>query len=166
MGMSIDPDALASYARAKRALGWVFAVVSLLLATNLGEFWPFSIYPMFSRAGRPFTRSIVRELEPDEQVGRGPFSWNTLPGRPFALVPAGIAQNDVANIVSKTQVWTPKRAQALQRLFGEHAATRRLLVLSAHGWLSDDPMDDGVSLEFRPLAQLSAAGPQLLAGRR
>lgn len=150
----------ASYVRAKRTLRWVLPIAALLLATNLGEFWPFGIYPMFSRAGRPFTRSVVRELGPSEQFASGPFAIDALPGRPFALEPAGIAQNDIATVVAKTKQWTPTRAEALQRLFGAYGRTRRLLVLSAHGRLSDD----GVQLELRPLAELSAAGAHVLVG--
>ena len=39
-------------------------VYALLVATHLGEFWPFSIYPMFSQAGNPWSRAVVREMPP------------------------------------------------------------------------------------------------------
>ena len=31
----------------------LFMLQTLLVSTHLGEFWPFSIYPMFSRGGHP-----------------------------------------------------------------------------------------------------------------
>src|SRR5262245_44390018 len=128
-----DPSAIqvtAAYASARRALWSVLGIITILLATNLGEFWPFSIYPMFSRAGRPWTRSIVRELEPGESIPAGALPYDQLPGQPFALIPHGLQQNDVANIASKTEQWTPKRVEALEHLFAKVTPSRRLLLLS------------------------------------
>jgi hypothetical protein len=148
----------AAYARARRTLWTVLGIVTLLLATNLGEFWPFSIYPMFSRAGRPWTRSIVRELEPGELIPSGALAYDELPGKPFGLNPNGLQQNDVANIASKTVAWTPKRVEALGHLFGEVTRSRRLLLLSAHGEL----VNGQVEVRFKPLAELDARGAHVL----
>jgi hypothetical protein len=147
-----------AYASTRRALVTVLGIVTLLLATNLGEFWPFSIYPMFSRAGRPWTRSIVRELEPGELVPAGALSYDQLPGQPFALNLHGLQQNDVANIASKTDRWTPKRVAALERLFANVRPTHRLLLLSAHGAL----VGGEVEVRFVPLAELDARGARML----
>jgi hypothetical protein len=158
---ALEPPAdevAAAYARTRRALRAVFAVVVLLLATNLGEFWPFSIYPMFSRAGRPFTRSIVRELDATDAIPAGALGYEQLPGRPFALIPHGLQQNDVANIASKTDTWTPQRVEALERLFATNTATRRLLLLSAHGEL----VEGRVRVVYKPLAELRAEGARML----
>lgn len=35
-------------------------VYGLLVAIHLGEFWPFSIYPMFSQTGNPWTGAAER----------------------------------------------------------------------------------------------------------
>jgi hypothetical protein len=148
----------AAYARARRALLTVLGVVTVLLATNLGEFWPFSIYPMFSRAGRPWTRSIVRELGPDEVIPHGALAYDELPGKPFGLNPNGLQQNDVANIATKTREWTPKRVEALGQLFEKVTPERRLLLLSAHGEL----VNGQVEVRFRPLAELDRAGARVL----
>lgn len=48
--------------REVRLLVGTFLVSGCLLATNLGEFWPFSIYPMFSKAGGAWTRAVVLEV--------------------------------------------------------------------------------------------------------
>ncbi len=144
----------AAYARTARGLKVLFPVVLVLLATHLGEFWPFSIYPMFSRAGRPFTRSVVRELAPGEEYRAGAYAEPELPGKPFGVVPAGISQNDVANFVSKTAQWTPERAGGLQHLFGDHLrGDRRLLVFAARGEL----VGDRARVEFTPIIELTAA---------
>ena len=39
-----------------------FIIYGALVATHEGEYWPFSIYPMFSKAGNPWTRAIVRDV--------------------------------------------------------------------------------------------------------
>ena len=52
-----------------KIIGILFLVHALLVATHEGEFWPFSIYPMFSQAGNPWARAMVldvSELEDSE----------------------------------------------------------------------------------------------------
>ena len=41
-----------------------------LLPSHEGEFWPFSIYPMFSQAGNPWTRAMVLDVTttPDAEL--------------------------------------------------------------------------------------------------
>lgn len=117
----------------------VLALYVVLVATHRGEFWPASIYPMFSRAGRPWTRALVRELDAvpslaaeDAWQGR---TLDELPGRPFALVPRGIGQNDVANFISKTEVWDDARVAGLRSLFAPHLTDRPLLFYAVRGHL-------------------------------
>lgn len=147
-----------SYARAGKALKVLLAVAIVLLATHKGEFWPFSIFPMFSKAGRPFTRSVVRELAPGETYARTPQTLASLPGRPFPLQPVDIAQNDVASMVSASGPWTPERVESARRLFASQLAAHRLLVLSAQG----APSERGVDVTFRPLLELSSQGAKVL----
>lgn len=124
-----------------RALLGTLLVYALLVATHLGEFWPFSIYPMFSQAGHPWTRAVVREMPPDTDE---PASWETvafseLPGEPYPLVPRGINQNDVANYVSKTETWTPERRSGLRNMFAKsRTLPQPLLVMKVRGALAGD----------------------------
>lgn len=155
------PAVAAAYGRARRTLWIVVAVAIGLLATHLGEFWPFSIYPMFSRAGRPFHRAIVRELQAGEGLPLEENSLDSLPGRPFALAPAGLDQNDLANMVAKTEVWTEARANALYHTFARHAARKRLVVYAVRGELVDGGAG-GVAVSYRPVIELSPAGPRPL----
>ncbi len=115
-------------------------VYALLVATHLGEFWPFSIYPMFSQAGNPWTRAVVREMPPDiDAVPWDTVAFAELPGAPYPLVPQGINQNDVANYVSKTDTWTPRRQNGLRNMFAKsRTLSNPLLVMKVRGELSGD----------------------------
>lgn len=138
--------------KALRLVGVVLVVYALLVATHRGEFWPFSIYPMFSQAGTPWTRSLVHEVPNDTS-----FSWTTrrlgnLPGKPFPVAPRGINQNDIANYVSKTDTWTKKRLRGLRSIFDASYDFRSpLLVMRVRGTL----VDDSVSVTATPLILFS-----------
>jgi hypothetical protein len=137
---------------ALRLIGIVLAAYALLVATHRGEFWPFSIYPMFSQAGTPWTRSLVHEVPDDTS-----FSWTAkrlgnLPGEPFPVAPRGINQNDVANYVSKTDTWTRKRLQGLRSIFAASYDFRDpLLVMRVRGRL----VEDSVAVTATPLILFS-----------
>jgi hypothetical protein len=128
--------------RALRIVGGVLVVYALLVATHLGEFWPFSIYPMFSQAGNPWTRAVVRELP--SQTDPDTLSWEAvslqeLSGTPYPVAPKGINQNDVANYVSKTDRWTDDRVQGLRSLFTKgRTLSSPLLVYRVRGKLEAD----------------------------
>ena len=141
------------YRRAKRWLLISFVVYGVLVATHLGEFWPFSIYPMFSQGGNPWSRAIVRDVtaEPDS------VAWDTLPlhdlpGDPFPVLAHGIDPIDLANFVSKTKTWNANRAAGLQQMFYDNTTDRRLLVLRVTGTLDDR---DSVQVAFIPYALLA-----------
>jgi hypothetical protein len=125
--------------KAIRIVGAVLVAYALLVATHRGEFWPFSIYPMFSQAGNPWTRSLVREVprgtDPDT-VDWGTVPLEEVPGSAYPLAPRGINQNDVANYVSKTEQWTDKRIRGLRSLFAKNRElSNPLLVLKMRGKL-------------------------------
>ncbi len=116
------------------------ALSALLVSTHLGEFWPFSIYPMFSRGGHPWVRSVVRDVSGTDAA---PL-WATLDdpsdlvGNPYPLEPAGINQNDIANFVSKSDRWDAGRIGAMRKVFGKTLNDRSLLVYRVDGKLVDD----------------------------
>src|SRR5690554_5772168 len=109
-------------AKARRGIVVSLIVYLLLVGTHLGEFWPFSIYPMFSQAGNPWNRAMARditELSPklydqiwDQQ------NVNQLPGDPFVMRQHGVDQIDYSNFVSKTTLWSDKRIEALRNVLG------------------------------------------------
>lgn len=140
--------------RAGRLLFGTLVVYALLIATHKGEFWPFSIYPMFSQAGAPFSRAVVRDVSNDAT----PVQWDTtalgsLPGQPFALRPNGVNNIDLANFVSKTHTWTPKRVEGLRSLFKPHLPDHKLLVMRVNGRMVEG---DSVVVDFVPYVYMHA----------
>ena len=160
-GAGAPPAPAGVVRRIKRLLGGSFIVYALLVATHLGEFWPFSIYPMFSRGGYPWVRSIVRDVTPTDtqaaQAGGDPLAlaltdslfWegvdiDRLEGIPFPLEPAGINQNDVANFVSKSTDWNERRIAAMRKIYGDILDRQSLLVYRVDGRLLEDRSVDVV----------------------
>ena len=146
-----------SKARAARVLGLTLAVYALLAAANEGEFWPASIYPMFSVAGRPWTRALVRDVAavPDSTRWRV-TDLDGLPGRPVVLPDIGIDPIDFANFVSKTRTWDEDRVGGLRSLFTEDLLrSRQLMVCKVRGRLA---AGDSVVVEATPFLLLTGEG--------
>jgi len=111
----------------------------LLVATHLGEFWPFSIYPMFSKGGRTWTRALVRDVEAvSDSLAWQSVSLNQLKGSPVALPDYGLDQVDYANFVYKTRNWDDMRIQGLRDLFKEeNLRNKKWLAMIVRGYLND-----------------------------
>lgn len=143
----------------RNAVVGVLFAYAVLVATNLGEFWPFSIYPMFSQAGNPWSRAVVSEVD-----GVEAFSWEAttldrLAGRPFATKPNGVDPIDLANFVSKTEIWSPGRLAALRTMFfGDDRPDRSIVVYRVLGQLEND---NRVVVEAIPYALISPDSTQL-----
>lgn len=136
--------------KAVKILYTVLAIYAVLVATHLGEFWPFSIYPMFSQAGNEWSRSLVHEVDPDYEV----TDWNTLlsdelPGEVFALDNIGFNQNDLANLISKNEDWSLRRMQSIRHFFGEHLNENGYVVYRVRGKYAEEGSHD-VVIEFTP----------------
>ncbi len=99
--------------KARTTLLSVLLVYALTVAVNLGEFWPFSIYPMFSQAGNDWSRSLVREVPPGDTLSWDAYPLDELPGLPYGVRSGGVDPIDLANFVSKTEVWDEDRIDAL-----------------------------------------------------
>ena len=139
----------------------LLGVCTLLLASQRGEFWPFSIFPMFSRGGRSWTRTLVRDVSASPDG-----AWNRpgLIGEPFALDAAAIAQNDLAKIVlSFGEQVDADEAALLARLFAPARSTRKLVLYRATGALD---ARGGVAIETTPLVLLDASGAHALGTAR
>lgn len=124
--------------KAKRVTLYTLLVYALLVATHLGEFWPFSIYPMFSQAGRTWVRSVVRDVSQDTIPNWTTVAFEELPGTPFPMGPTGTNQNDVANFVSKSDRWDERRVNAMRSLFGTHLDAADLMVYRVEGSMQPD----------------------------
>ena len=146
--------------RSMRAVGVVLLVYAVLVATHLGEFWPFSIYPMFSQAGNPWSRAIVRDISNESDA----IDWRqvdatSLPGKPVALTDHGVDPIDLANFVSKTEVWDGNRVEGLRNMFrADQLGDQRLLVFRARGEMNDA---DLVALYFEPYVAFDKEGAQV-----
>lgn len=142
-----------NYKKSIRIIFITLFIYGVLVATHLGEFWPFSIYPMFSQAGKPWNRAIVRDVT---EVERGEI-WkityhNNLIGDPVPLKRLRINTNDLANFLSKTDVWTEGKIRGVRKLFDGKMASRELLLLQANGSLT---RQDSIRVQFIPFIYLS-----------
>lgn len=151
-----------AYKKSIKAIGLTFLVYALLVATHLGEFWPFSIYPMFSQAGNPWSRSIVRDLSDLPEDGAVPWQIvdsDALPGKPVALTEHGVDPIDLANFVSKTEKWDADRVEGLRNMFrADQLAGQKLLVFRAGGEMN---AQDSVVLHFEPYVLIHEQGAQV-----
>lgn len=141
--------------RALRLLLGTFVLYGVLVATHKGEFWPFSIFPMFSQAGTDWSRAVVREL-PDAGVAP-PNTWAAidradLPGAPMALTEYGL-RHDLANFIARTETWDDARVNGLRRMFADPLQSRQLLVYRVRGGLT---AGDTVDVRFIPYVYLTA----------
>ncbi len=139
--------------KAARVLAACFVAHALLVSTHLGEFWPLSIYPMFSSAGNPWTRALVMEIPPEvpaEELWTSDTVDN-LPGRVYPVGEHGIFQNDLSNFVSKTEEWTEDHQSGLRAMFrGRVAKDERLMIYSVTG----EQSGGGVRVTAHPLMLL------------
>ncbi|MDR8392093.1 hypothetical protein NC796_13145 [Aliifodinibius sp. S!AR15-10] len=102
----------------KRTLLVVFLINAILVSTHKGEFWPFSIFPMFSQAGNPWSRGLVIEVDDMNRKDLWETkSLSSIDDRVVALREHGIDDIDYANFISKTKNWDEERIQALRNLF-------------------------------------------------
>jgi hypothetical protein len=138
-----------------KILGITLVIFAVLVATHLGEFWPFSIYPMFSQGGRTWTRALVRDVAnvPDSLVWQT-TGFNDLPGKPVVLPDYGVDQIDYSNFMSKTKEWDAKRVQALRDMFKEeNLQGSKWLAMKVSGQLEGA---DSVVVEALPFWLLTA----------
>lgn len=137
--------------KSMRAVGMVFTVYALLCATHLGEFWPFSIYPMFSSAGEPWSRAVVTALEPDWSPGQvwQNVGMDDLLGELVPLEQYGVAQKDLASYLGRTQQWDVRQIEDVSSLFERYPTQdKHLLLYKVRGQLA---ADDSVSIEAIPV---------------
>ena len=145
--MEFENDAF----RGLKLIGWLFLLSTILVASHKGEFWPFSIYPMFSQAGNTWDRALLIEATPDDSTN----IWADRPmdsidqTRILSVKKLGVDQIDYSNFISKTESWTPSRIAALQKLFPESVLKgKKVMATKATGTLADG---DSVSVVLTPL---------------
>lgn len=128
----------------------IFAVYVALTATHKGEFWPFSIYPMFSQAGHPWDHALVRKVtDRPANINWRSKTKSELPGTPFALNKIGINQNDLSAYIDKQHHWNKEKIQGLRAYFGKELNRGSFLIFKVHGQLRPD-RNDTVTVKYIP----------------
>jgi hypothetical protein len=153
------------FKRGMKIIFIVFIINGLLVATHEGEFWPFSIYPMFSQGAKPWTRAAVRDITDEVQQNRNAEAayWNStafreMPGEPYALQNEGIDTIDFSNFISKTDNWTEGRREALRTMFGRSVLEeqqRVLLIMEVSGNIDEN---DEITIQAVPLFLIDDEG--------
>lgn len=140
--------------RAVLALVTNFGVYAGLVATHRGEFWPLSIYPMFSLAGRPWRRALMVELPPGAQVRWESTTLDSLPGAPLSTEAVGVSTNDMSKFVQLTERWDDAAVATMRELWWPVLEDGRvLLLLRADGHLD---ASGTVITRLTPLLRLTA----------
>ncbi|MDZ7773417.1 MAG: hypothetical protein U5K31_11860 [Balneolaceae bacterium] len=144
-----------NYTTHKKILGGAMLINILLISTHLGEFWPFSIFPMFSQAGNPWTRATVERVEnPSEEELWQSRTLPELNGKAVGLYRQGVDPIDYANFVGKTTEWNQKRINALRELLGARdLGDQRWMIHRVRGYLAEG---DSVVVESTPLFLFTA----------
>lgn len=115
--------------RMRGGLGALMTIGILLLATHHGEFWPYSTYPMFSRAGKRWQRTLVREDDGIAEADRWRASTlDALPGKAFPLRAYGVEAVELSGYLDNTSDWSPARREGLRAMFGDALRDHELLV--------------------------------------
>ena len=142
------------YVKGKKLIITTLIIYALLMATHLGEFWPFSVYPMFSVAGKPWMRQISREIPvlPEENL------WTEvvvkeLPGKPFVVSQYGLNQADLSSFVKKTKVWDQEHVTELKAKFAQVLDTTNIVVYNAKGIF--DKSQGEVNITLKPVFYFS-----------
>lgn len=141
--------------RFKKLLLTAFAINTLLVTTHEGEFWPYSIFPMFSQAGKPWSRGVVQQIHNRDQ----PDLWDTKPlhlieDHIVALKDYDINEIDYANFISKTKNWNAKRIQGLRDFLQIHRYPgQKWLATRVTGHLTED---DSIIVEAIPMFLFTA----------
>lgn len=142
----------------KKILLSVFIVFGILVAPHEGEFWPFSIFPMFSQAGNEWTRAHVRLIDQDaESITWEAQALENLDGVVLAMDSVDVNTNDVSNFVSKTRVWDDTALENLRNLIGNITTEQHVLVYRVRGRLDGDNRD-AVVIDFLPYILFTPEG--------
>jgi hypothetical protein len=146
-----------STSKGMRVLGVILIIYAALVATHEGEFWPFSIYPMFSQAGNPWTRAMVIDVSNTDDA----LIWQiqqpgSLYGEPVPVRKYGVDQIDYSNFMSKTENWTQERMDAVLAMFGSHnLQNRRWMAAKVHGHMIGR---DSIAVEVVPWLLMTEDG--------
>jgi hypothetical protein len=129
----------------------ILVVYAALVATHQGEFWPFSIYPMFSGGGKPWTHALVRKMSVDPED----ISWNNiindnLPGKAFALDSIRINQSDLSAYLENNKPWHGSKIKGLRAYFKPKLDQNSFVLFEVHGQIANSGQNS-VAVTYIPL---------------
>ncbi len=146
--------------RGLKIIGITLLIYTVLVASHEGEFWPFSIYPMFSQAGNPWTRAMV--IDVTDRDANEMWEVHALDDRTADVVSVGyynVDQIDFSNFVSKTENWTGSRRNALIGMFGSNViGDRQWMVSKVKGELIGA---DSIAIRIIPFIKISSGATEL-----
>jgi hypothetical protein len=115
-------------------LAGILVAYIALTATHKGEFWPFSIYPVFSQGAHPWDYAVVRGVNLNS---KGPV-WTKktvkqLRGDLIGLNHLGLTQTKLS--VFLDQKWPPNetKIQLLRKYFKNKLSDKNILIYKVHG---------------------------------
>ena len=142
--------------RTGKALTIILFLYAFLTATHQGEFWPFSIYQMFSTAGKPWVKVVTRQVSvpPDSIASKVILNPNQLYGKPLALINVGTDRNDLANYITHTHQWNNASIRGLRSLYNGAIQNGPFLIYKVTG--AFDAASDSVIVKYTPFLYLTS----------
>lgn len=139
---------------ATRVFWLLLGLQALLLPISRGEFWPFSIFPMFSGAGKDWSRAVVTKN--DDGLGGGSRSLSAMTQPVVPLDSIDVHQNDLSATLSRTSQANGTGAQALRKVFSRLPVGDVVILNMVRGQLVKDQLGNPqVQVTFEPQFRLS-----------
>lgn len=126
-----------------------------LVATHQGEFWPFSIFPMFSQAGKPWNHAIAyQEMHSGNEIPKLQVEKQPV-GNIVKLDNLPIIQNDFSGLVRQVYFKaTPEAVDNLRKIFLPVIRKYPVIIYDVKGELSGAHKGK-VLLTYQPLLYIS-----------
>jgi hypothetical protein len=153
-----EAEVKSAQGRFVRLLLGLLAAYLLLIMVHNDDFWPFSRFPMFSAAGRSWTRGLLRELTPAElaQPLLEVEGDQLLPGRPLALHSLAKNQDDLTQLVRRVDSgMSPQDQQFLADYLRDARKSRHMVLYLVRGSFR---ARRAVRVRFRPVAVIGPEG--------
>lgn len=158
---TLRQDQAASSAPLLRRFKWlalgVTAAYLVLVEVHDSDFYPFSRFPMFSRAGRPWTVGLVRSVTPEQAAQPlTEVDESGLPGTPFPIHSHRINQDDLSAVIRPMKApLTSEQTAFLAQYFQGVRGAQQLVLYRVEG---KREKGGRAALRFLPLALMGPAG--------
>ena len=146
---------MSSSEKIKKTLWILILFYVSLVATHRGEFWPMSIFPMFSQTNITWEKVFVQIVE-NFEFNENQYSYDlgSLPGKPFRLDNTSISQNDLSNYIQRTENWDKGEIMHIRNYFKDYLAEQDLLIIQAKNVLEN--RKEEFKIKYHPYIYLSS----------